>query len=181
MKKVLFLLSIIYAIGISTTLAEDLSPIFGPFAGHSIIFDKCYKQTIVFRVCPRYQCTTINEQCEEYVIDIQTYLDITLNYKMEVQQRYCQDCTSYFGDDDAWEDEALLNTADCIQECENIDNMEENGYLDAVEFVQCEELEVENSMFENSSQAYYSGAVCASGGKRIKIGVFTDDQCMYPY
>ena len=175
--KVLFLLSIMSAIG--STLAEELYPVFGPFAGHSIIFDRCYEQNVIFRVCPRYQCTNINEQCEEYIVDMQTYLDIALNYKMELQQRYCEDCNeciSFSGDDDAWEVNEVkcldMNTEDCSMECENIDNMEANGYLDAAELLECQELEV-----ENSPQAYYSGAFCASNGSRIMIGVFTDDQC----
>ena len=93
---------------------------------------------------------------------------------MEVQQRYCEDCNDCYYDD-AWENKCQddVATSDCSVECENIDNMEENGYEDASEFVECQQLEV-----ENSSEEYYAGAVCASNGSRIKIGVFTDDQCI---
>ena len=94
---------------------------------------------------------------------------------MEVQQRYCEDCNDCYYDD-AWENKCqddVNNSEDCSVECDNIDNMEENGYEDASEFVECQQLEV-----ENSSEEYYAGAVCASNGSRIKIGVFTDDQCI---
>jgi hypothetical protein len=52
--------------------------------------------------------------------------------------------------------------------------MEANGYLDAAEYIECQRL-----YEDNYGNAYYAGPVCASGGTRIKIGVFTDEECTY--
>ena len=30
---------------------EELSPVYGPFAGHSIVFDRCFETNVIFRVC----------------------------------------------------------------------------------------------------------------------------------
>jgi len=132
------------------------------FAGQSLVFDRCFENNVIFRAC-------LIDECDEFIVDMGTYLDITLNYKREKQQRYCEECECY--EDDGWEDKCNLNSPylSCADECSNIENMEEYGYLDASEFVECQELEV-----ENSSGRYYTGATCTPTGNRIKIGVFSD-------
>ena len=147
-------------------------------AGRSIVFDRCFERSVIFRTCPNinhddHSPFQISDECDEYIVDMETYLDITINYKMEKQQRYCEECECY--EDDGWEEKCNLNSSylNCDDECSNIENMEENGYLDASEFVECQELEV-----ENSSQGYYTGAACTPNGNRIKIGVFSDEECL---
>merc|ERR1712194_998155 len=53
------------------------------------------------------------------------------------------------------------------------ENMEENGYMDASEFTECQQLDYE----DNYGNVYYAGAMCASSGSRIKIGIFLDEEC----
>jgi len=191
--KQLLLSIIIFAIGNIITTATATSnendarkldqdePIIH-FAGQSIVFDQCFdSRNVVYRAClsiyndddDNAPSVEISDECDEYIVDMQTYLDITLNYKREKQQRYCEECECY--EDDALEEKCNLNSSylNCADECSNIENMEEYGYLDASEFVECQELEV-----ENSSQGYYTGAACTHNGNRIKIGVFSDEECL---
>jgi len=51
--------------------------------------------------------------------------------------------------------------------------MEDNGYLDAADYIECQQV-YEN---ENTGMVYYAGAICASSGSRIKIGLFYDEDC----
>mmetsp|Transcript_19179 Transcript_19179/g.23045 ORF Transcript_19179/g.23045 Transcript_19179/m.23045 type:complete len:228 (+) Transcript_19179:93-776(+) len=50
--------------------------------------------------------------------------------------------------------------------------MEENGYLEATEYVDCQEIDT-----DDDSTVLYSGPICSSGGSKIKIGIFTDEFC----
>merc|ERR1712232_95721 len=65
------------------------------------------------------------------------------------------------------------NCKECIDTCEKIENMEENGYIDATYFVECQEIQDEG----DDGYALYAGAMCASNGSKIKIGVFSDNEC----
>jgi len=67
---------------------------------------------------------------------------------------------------------------ECVNTCEKIENMEENGYIDATEFIECQMIyDPEDSI------PLYAGPICASGGQKIKIGVFLDEYCtrLSPY
>ena len=73
-------------------------------------------------------------------------------------QQYSADCSS------------------CYEECQKIENMEDNGFYDATNFLECGMIYDPD---DDSKQAYYAGPICASGGTKIKIGVFTDENCLY--
>jgi len=64
---------------------------------------------------------------------------------------------------------------ECVSACEKIENMEENFYVDATYFVNCQELVEEN----DEQTGLWAGPMCSSQGSKIKIGVFTDEDCMF--
>lgn len=145
------------------------------------------KRFVIFRLCPDSSCSSCNYNYGEYIVDMDTYLEATLEYKQEVQEQYCETCNQCYeqaanaaaADDDgnAEEDENAwkctnMDTSSCYAECQNIENMEENGYMDASEYTACTALEA-----GNDGIVYYAGAMCASSGTRIKIGIFTDAYC----
>jgi len=179
--------------------------------GYSIKFEKCQfvkqydaeeggggedndsilstKRFVIFRLCPDSSCSSCNYNYGEYLIDMETYLEATLEFKNEQQENYCETCNQCVewaaeeaenddqnGDeeenDEAWKCQNI-NTNSCYEECQNIENMEENGYMDASEFVECQQLDYE----DNYGNVFYAGAMCASSGTRIKIGIFTDEEC----
>jgi len=178
--------------------------------GYSIKFEKCQfvkqydaeedggeendsilstKRFVIFRLCPNTSCGSCNYNYGEYIVDMETYLESTLEYKQEVQEQYCETCDQCIEaaanaaeaeangeeaeeDEDAWKC-TNVNTSSCYAECQNIENMEENGYVDASEYIGCEKLDYE----DNYGNEYYAGAMCASSGTRIKIGIFSDEEC----
>jgi len=147
------------------------------------------KRFVIFRLCSDTSCSSCNYNYGEYIVDMDTYLEATLGYKQEVQEQYCETCNECYqkaaeaaeNDDDANQEEdedaykcTNMDTATCYSECQNIENMEENGYMDASEYTECQQLDYEN---DDDGVVYYAGAMCASSGTRIKIGIFTDEEC----
>lgn len=143
---------------------------------------------VIFRLCPDGACGSCNYDYGEYLVDMATYLEATLGYKEEVQEEYCETCNQCYewqaeqaeqDDDGGDEDEEqqaqcqYVDTDSCYSECQNIENMEENGYMDASEFVECQNLDAG----DDDGVEYFAGAMCASSGSRIKIGVFLDEEC----
>ena len=58
--------------------------------------------------------------------------------------------------------------------------MEENHYIDTTEFLNYQQIYYDGGDDDNKdANALYAGLMCASSGQKIKIGVFTDDQCMF--
>eukprot|EP00985_Skeletonema_marinoi_P030956 scaffold35016_cov92-Skeletonema_marinoi.AAC.1 len=144
------------------------------------------KRFIIFRLCPNNSCGSCNYDFGEYLVDLETYLQATTEFVEEKQQAMCETCNGCYdqaynndgGDDnngDNQNDCSGIDVSTCYEECQNIENMENNGYLDASEFIECQALENNNN--NNNGVAYYAGAMCASSGSRIKIGVFTDEDC----
>ena len=64
----------------------------------------------------------------------------------------------------------------CLGECSVIENMQENGYIDAIEYIDCQYLDSGVDDDDDSNEALYAGAICDNYG-RIRIGVFNDFQC----
>merc|ERR1711920_1110823 len=52
--------------------------------------------------------------------------------------------------------------------------MEENGYIDATQFLECQMI---YDAEDDGKSALYAGPMCSSQGSKIKIGVFTDEEC----
>ncbi|KAL7549658.1 hypothetical protein ACHAWF_012924 [Thalassiosira exigua] len=148
------------------------------------------KRFVIFKMCPTSSDTSCNYNYGEYIVDMETYLEAALGLKEEEQEQYCETCNQCYEwaaeqaeneangeqnddeDEDAWKCSGM-DTYNCYAECQNIENMEENGYMDASEFVECQELDYE----DNYGNKYYAGAMCAGSGSRIKIGIFTDEDC----
>lgn len=147
------------------------------------------KRFVIFRLCPNNSCGSCNYDFGEYLIDLETYLQATTEYVEQKQEAMCETCNECYqqaynqnngdgnndGNNDNYYKCQNIDTSSCYEECQNIENMEENGYLDASEFIECGQLENQNN--NGNGVQYYAGAMCASQGSRIKIGVFTDEQC----
>jgi len=182
-------------------------------SGYSIKFQKCQfvkaydqdlaededagtvlatKHFVVFRLCPSNSCDSCNYGYGEYLVDMEDYLDATIEYAKDKQEEECdqceEDCDGYYenqgqgeegeeGENNDGEDgnrRRLYSTCrECMDTCEKIDDMEENGYIDATEFVECNEIQDGG----DDGEGLYAGAVCASNGYKIKIGVFNDEEC----
>lgn len=154
---------------------------------------------VIFRLCPSKSCNSCNSKYGEYAIDMNDYLGFTVEYRQQEQEEMCNTCKEncYYdaGDDGANQQEAEEEAAaddgarrirrhlaqsssstctTCISACNKIENMEANYYIDATNFINCQQIREDNGY-----GALYAGPMCASYGTKIKIGVFTDDNCMY--
>jgi len=155
---------------------------------------------VIFRLCPAGSCSSCTSGYGEYVIDMEQYLESAVEYRQAEQEDMCDTCDAqcYYnngddaaanGDDAAAADDGnngdngdeerrRLTTVDCdtcASDCEKIANMESNYYLDATSFVSCQQISDQT----DDSVALYAGPLCASQGAKIKIGVFTDQYCMF--
>ena len=114
------------------------------------------KRYVIFRLCPNHACGSCDENYGEYIIDMETYVDTMLQLKYEKQEEYCNTCdtcnTQAAQADNnmgaAYDDQTgqQMNQNDacsnidldsCYSECLNIANMEDNGYVDAADYVGC--------------------------------------------
>mmetsp|Transcript_2114 Transcript_2114/g.2866 ORF Transcript_2114/g.2866 Transcript_2114/m.2866 type:complete len:426 (+) Transcript_2114:109-1386(+) len=155
---------------------------------------------VIFRMCPSSNCKSCNYGYGEYAIDMDDYLAYTVEYRQEEQEEMCNTCAEqcyYAAADDAAaaeeeEEEAEEEDAEedggderrrklvsvdcstCASDCDKIENMEANYYIDATTFINCQQIQEDNGY-----GALYAGPMCASQGSKIKIGVFSDENCMY--
>lgn len=156
---------------------------------------------VLFKLCPE-ECSSCSSGYGEYLIDLETYLEATVEYFQQDQQEMCNACNEQCyqaaneaeaaaGDDAAANDAAAqedaaaedggrklytLDCTSCSSECQKIENMQANGYIDATNFLQCQLI---YDPEDDQKQALYAGPICASGGTKIKIGVFSDADCYY--
>jgi hypothetical protein len=164
----------------------------------------------LFRLCPT-ECTSCNTNYGEYLVDLDSYLQATVEYFQNYQEEMCNACdescynnaNNAAGDDAAAQNDDAAAAAQnddaagqnngrrlannnnydiavdcttCQDECTKIANMEANGYLDATNFLECQMI---YDPQDDNKQALYAGPICASNGSKIKIGVFTDENCFF--
>lgn len=180
-------------------------------SGYSVKFEKCQfvkayddelaedqdsetvlatKRFVIFRLCPDGSCSSCNYNFGEYLIDLETYLESTVQYQQEIQEEMCQACQECGNWDDQQQADENNNNQDggrrlqnnnvyvdcdsCYDECMKIENMEDNGYIDATDFLDCQMI---YDPEDDGKDALYAGPMCAGKGSKIKIGVFTDEEC----
>lgn len=150
---------------------------------------------VIFRLCPDNSCSSCQYNYGEYVIDLESYLESTVQYQQELQEEMCQACEEYYenngqnnnnnqnnGDEEEQQDDGGrkrrklvdVDYDSCYEECQKIENMEENGYVDAVNFLECQMI---YDPEDDDRSALYAGPICSSNGSKIKIGVFSDEEC----
>jgi hypothetical protein len=143
------------------------------------------KRFVVFRLCADNSCNNCNYGYGEYLVDLETYLEATIEYQQEAQKEMCNACEENCQADDQYDDQYNnerglqnyyygLDCDSCTEECSKIENMADNGYVDATTFMGCQMLYDPD---DDGKATLYAGPVCASSGYKIKIGVFTDEYC----
>uniref|UniRef100_A0A7S2SD42 Uncharacterized protein n=1 Tax=Eucampia antarctica TaxID=49252 RepID=A0A7S2SD42_9STRA len=157
------------------------------------------KRFVIFRLCPEGSCNNCISGYGEYLAPMDDYLEAVVEYRTDEQEAYCEACeeTCEAEEEDAEEDadededERLLKKAQggkrklqddcttCTDICEKIENMEDNYYIDATEFLACQQIYDGGDDDNADANALYAGPMCASSGQKIKIGVFTDEDCMF--
>lgn len=161
---------------------------------------------VLFRLCPSGNCNRCNSKYGEYMIDMGEYLQTTVEFRRQEQEEMCNTCQEscqyynqnqqYYAadnnaadnnadadadadanaDGDAAERRLSVDCSTCTSDCVKIANMEANYYLDATNFINCQKI---SDNYNGYGAALYAGPICASQGTKVKIGVFTDDECMF--
>jgi hypothetical protein len=138
------------------------------------------KRFVIFKLCPNNSCSSCNYDYGEYIIDLEEYLEATVKYQTNKQQAMCEACQDCATDDAAAADggrflqDVNVNCDTCYEECLKIQNMNQNGYIDATNFLECQMI---YDPEDDSKSALFAGPMCASNGAKIKIGVFKDEYC----
>lgn len=153
------------------------------------------KRFVIFRLCPSDACDSCQYDFGEYIVDLEEYLEATVEYQQEMQEEMCdacQNCGNWEENEENDQDDederrralALrklenyeVDCDSCYDECMKIENMEDNGYIDATEFLECQMI---YDPEDDGGVGLYAGPMCASSGSKIKIGVFTDEECNVP-
>ena len=142
---------------------------------------------VVFRLCPSDECETCSEIFGRYVSEAESYLAATVEEQQEALAYVCNNCQESCNDDEEY-------CIECGNLCYDYQNFEANGYIDAADYIECQELEMnnddgnddgENDNGENNDSndelQLYIGPRCSQDGNRILIGLFYDDECLDPY
>jgi len=136
----------------------------------------------IFRMCPNDGYSSCNSNYGEYIISLEEYLLSTTEYFMQEQQDMCDYCDEVCNaDDDAVQNDGSVDCDSCVDECDKIENMEDNGYLEASDYIECAQLDQENDddNDDDAEQIFMAAATCSSDGSKIKIAVYQDENCAY--
>lgn len=148
------------------------------FSPASLSFDSCVTQGtseyVLFRLCSEED----SNLCDQQFVCISEYVSSTTESQLRVQNYFCavceQECTENGEDlDGATTHAQLTDCGSCVDVCAKVQNMEENGYIDASEFSFCQMI---NDL--DDGNALFAGPVCAGAGTKIDIGVFSDEECL---
>jgi len=165
------------------------------------------KRFVIFRLCAEGSCSSCNVGYGEYVVPMDEYLEAVVDYRQEEQEEYCNTCEEVCeaeeeaneadADENAEDGERKLkrkssrklknrfsrklsdDCATCSDICEKIENMEDNNYIDATEFMNCQQIYDGGDDDGADENVLFAGPMCASSGAKIKIGVFSDEDCMF--
>ena len=127
---------------------------------------------VIFRLCPTGTCSSCSSNYGEYLVGLDTYLYYTVQFVQNNQTAACNYCNAC---PDAT-DTTYVDCSICASECDKINNMNSYGYVDAAKFLTCTLIYDPD---DDSNGSLYAKATCASQGGKIKIGVFTGENCEY--
>ena len=128
------------------------------------------KHFVIYKLCPLDECNSCDAGTThgEYVVEVQDYLQATVEYEKQAFEYKCENC----------------NDDDCAETCYQYDNLEANGYVDASEYIECQQVnngDDDGDGGEDGGNALYVGPRCSSTNNEIKIGLFSDEDCSIPY
>jgi hypothetical protein len=130
------------------------------------------KHFAVFRLCPSDSCDSCDTVYGSYVAEVGEYLAYTVQAQAEAFTTMCSNCQEKCNADGEY-------CSGCGKLCYRYTNLEGSGYIDAANYVQCQQLVVNTD--DGGSATYYIGPRCSQDGSSILIGIFSDEECLEPY
>lgn len=137
------------------------------------------KHFVVFRLCPSDSCETCDVY-GTYTLGVQDYLEFTLDYQTQDFEAMCENCNEQCNEYGEY-------CSGCGKTCYLYNNLEDNGYVDASQYIECQQFDAaQNDDDANAggdddgaAAALYIGPRCDSGNS-ISIGLFSDENCVEP-
>ncbi|KAG7364599.1 hypothetical protein IV203_037801 [Nitzschia inconspicua] len=146
---------------------------------------------VVFRLCPTDECSTCNSIYGKYVMEVDEYLQATVQEQANQVEYICGNCQEEC-------DEDGRECTGCGIYCSEYQNMEANGYVNAANYLECQQVQMNSNNNDNeddnehgndaeNQQRYddqiqlFIGPRCSSNGDRIMLGLFEDEYCLIPY
>lgn len=106
------------------------------------------KHFAVFRLCPTDDCATCSESVfGRYVAEVEQYLEYTVAEQQKIMEYTCENCDEECNDND--DDNGIACTG-CGKTCNELQNLEANGYIDAANYIQCQKLQVQRNDNNNN-------------------------------
>ena len=147
----------------------------------------------IFRLCPSDECSSCNSVYGRYVMEVDEYLQATVQEQANQLDYMCQNCDEQCNDDGT-------GCSGCGMFCYMRDNPEAYGYVDAANYIECQQIEMNNNnnngddavaaendegdqQNEDDGNQFqlYIGPRCSSNGDQITLGLFSDEYCLEPY
>jgi len=157
------------------------------------------QQLVHFKLCPTGSCTFCQNGAD-YVVDLSDFVDAYLEAKMTAIQYKCERVRENCYCENAYSADACLYG--CMQnaglgESDCVENGGQNqNSFNLQEAVECMKVDVDEDAIQgyytangqqqqegnqnNGMDKLYVGPFCASNGRSIHLGAFTDETCSYP-
>lgn len=137
---------------------------------------------VVFRLCPTDECSTCHSVYGRYVMEVDEYLQATVEEQANQIEYICENCQEECNEDGS-------GCSGCGKFCYKYENLEANGYIDAADYIECQQVQMNDNQNEEAGEGdddrnqnqLYIGPRCSNSGDRILIGLFSDEDCLTPY
>ena len=129
------------------------------------------KHFVVYKLCPIDECDSCDGVHGQYVVDVQDYLEATIEFEKQAFETMCQNCNENCNNNGEY-------CTGCGKVCYQYDNLEANGYVDAAEYFECQKVDAGD---DDGGDELYVGPRCSTTNNEIKIGLFSDQDCSVPY
>lgn len=101
---------------------------------------------VVFRLCPSDACSSCDNTAHgQYLMEADDYLQATVQEQAKQFQYMCENCEEECDEDGA-------NCSGCGRLCYLSNNLEANGYVDAVNYLECQALPMANNDDDAAAQ-----------------------------
>jgi len=133
------------------------------------------RRFVMFRLCPSGKCNSCNSDYGEYVIDLDTYVDIATEYYLADRENTCNLCNQICAaEDDVTRSSGQIKCNSCESYCSTVNSLQENGLVESYQYSQCMQV------YDNGNSQIFAAAKCSKNGSAIKIGAFSDNECSTP-
>jgi len=138
------------------------------------------KHFVVYKMCPKDECENCDGVHGEYVVDLDDFLEGVVKVEQEEFENMCDNCNEGCNNDGDY-------CSGCGQICWNWENLENNGYVDAADYIECQKIDIQNDddaqqqqqQDDDDEKEYFIGPMC-DNDKGIVIGLFSDENCWEP-